>query len=172
MVETSMSPGGKGGEAGKAKAKLATRPKGLNWYHDDSGDQVNSPDFLRTSLTVEDPETWDSTIQVRADQQAAAEALAAAEAGAKKAKSQQAENSIDAFGSNYSEQDLERLVSEAEDHLADDEAFLETLLQNAAGHKGHANELEPGSVDAEKWASALEATKEQVGRDYNSPKKK
>jgi len=176
MVETAMSPGGKGGESGKAKAKLATRPKGLNWYHDDSGDQVNSPDFLRTSLTVEDPETWDSTIQVRADQQAAADALAAAEAagggGAKKGQGQQGStNGIDAFGAHYSEQDLERLVSEAEDHFKEDEEFLEALLQNAAGHKGHANELEPGSVDDEKWASALEATKAQVGRDYNSPKK-
>jgi hypothetical protein len=178
MAEAAMTPGsgGKGsGESGKAK--LAARPKGLNWYHDkDDEAPLKSPDFLRTSLTVEDPEAWDSTISVREDQAVATAALAADQAlaksrGAKAVADAEAEDA-ETFGCGYSEADLERLVSEAEDHFAEDEEFLAALLLNAAGHKGHANELEEGRVDEATWASARAATQAQLGRDYNSPKQK
>jgi len=178
MAEAAMTPGsgGKGsGDKGKAKAALAERPKGLSWYHENMDAPLKSPDFLRTSLTIEDPETWDSTITVREDQAMATAALAADEAAAKsrgaKAVADADADDAGTFGCGYSQADLERLAGEAEDHFAEDEAFLAALLLNAAGHKGHANELQEGQVDDAKWASALETTQEQLGRDYNSPKK-
>ena len=64
--ETSAALSDKGGDTRLKGLEKPDRPKGLNWFHDNVFEEVPR-DFKRTSLdqTIEDPETWDSTVSCR-----------------------------------------------------------------------------------------------------------